>query len=231
MARSLKRITRKDLRQPDQFLTLTGRLLDLSRQHKASLFASLTLVVIVALSLWGWDLYRTRHNRLAAQEYSRGLALFHKRQYPAASQTFARVAAYRWSSYRSLGLLYEANSHIALQEFSKAVPALRELVRRETKDPFLRQLALLSLGYAHERTGRWRDAATSFAEAAKIPGPFQEDALLGKGRSSLQAGDLKEALNSYRHYLSSFQASDRSSQVALQIQELEAGMAQGSGGK
>jgi len=231
MARPPKRITRKELRQPDQFITLARRLWDLLRRYRASFLASLALVAIAALSLWGWELYRTRQNRLAAQEYSRGLALFHNRKYPEASQTFARVAAHRWSSYRSLGLLYQANSHIAAQEFGKAVPPLKELLDRERKDPFLRQLALLSLGYVHERTARWRDAAASFAEAAKIPGPLQEEALLGRGRSSVQAGDLKEALNSYRQYLSSFQASDRSSQIALQIQELEARIKQGSGGK
>lgn len=231
MVGSPKRISRKDLRQPDQFITLTRKLLDLLRRHRAPFLASLALVILAALGLWGWDLYVSRHNRLAGQEYARGLALFHNRKYLDASQTFARAAAYRWSTYRRLGLLYQANSHIALQEFGKALPPLKELLHQARSDPFLRQVALLSLAYAHERSGQWRDAAASFAEAAKTQGPFQEEALLGKARSSLQAGDLKEALASYQQHLSAFQPSERSSETGLQIQVLEARIREGSGGK
>jgi predicted negative regulator of RcsB-dependent stress response len=231
MVGSPKRISRKDLRQPDQFITFTRRFLDLLRRHRGPFLASLALVILGAIALWGWDLYLTRHNRLAAQEYTRALGLFHNRKYLDASQTFARVAAYRWSTYRSVGLLYQANSHIALQEFGKAVPPLKKLLHQARNDPFLRQLALLSLAHAHERSGQWREAAASFAEAAKSPGPFQEEALLGKGRSSLQAADLKQALASYQQHLATFQPSDRSSEARLQIQELEARIRDGSGGK
>ena len=67
MARPVRRITRKDIRRPDQFITLTGKLLELFAQHRTKFLALLTLIVALLFAAWGWDLYRNRQNRLAAR--------------------------------------------------------------------------------------------------------------------------------------------------------------------
>lgn len=221
MAASPKRVTRRDLRRPDQFVALTSRLLRLFAAYRTQLLVSGAFVVALLLALWGWDLYRDRQTRLAAQEYSKALALYHAGKYPEALAALARVKAHSSSTYSRLALLYEANTYLALNEPSKAVPVLNTFLARERRDPLLRQLAFLRLAYAQETSNQCKEAVRSFDEAAKLEAAFKEDALLGKARCTAHNGDLKETLNAYRQHLSNYPGSERSSEVALRIQEIE----------
>ncbi len=231
MVRSLKRVTRKDIRRPDQFVTFTGRLFHLVEEHRNAFVASLALILLVVLGLWGWDSYRSRQNRLAAQQYSRAVTLYRDGKFREALETLSHLNIYRSSPYTRFGLFYQANAHIALKEPAKAIEALQELLRQERKDPLLRQLAFMELGTTQERAGQCGEAAQSFSEAEKISGPFREEALLGKARCSTQNRDLNEALKSYRQYLTNYPASERIAAISLQIQELEAKVSQASPGK
>ena len=55
--------------------------------------------------------------------------------------------------------------------------------------------------------------------------------MLGKDRSRLKKSDLQEALNSYRQYLKNYPGSERSGEISLRIQEVEAKIGPGSSGK
>lgn len=222
MAASPKRVTRKDLRRPDQFVTLTSRLLQLFAAHRTGFLLSATFILVLLLGLWGWDLYHERQIRLAAQDYSKALGLYQDGKYPEALAVLARVKGYRSTAYSRLALLYEANAYLALREPSKAVPILTDFLARERKDRLLRQLAFIRLAYTLETANQCKEAVRTFDEAAKLDGAFKEEALLGKARCSVQNGDLKEALNSYRQHLSSYPGSERSTEVSLRIQEIEA---------
>ncbi|MFQ5902377.1 MAG: tetratricopeptide repeat protein [Candidatus Binatia bacterium] len=222
MVRSHKRITRRDIRRPDQFVTLTGRLFRLFEKHKAAFAGSLALIIAVFLSLWGWNYYTGRQNRLAAEQYSNALALYHDGQYRKALDALDQVKAYRWSTYSRLALLYQANSYIALKEPAKAVAAIQELLHKEKKETFVRQLGLMTLGYAQEAAGQCKEAVQSFAEAEKLQGVFREEALLGRARCSAKSRDFKGALDSYRLHLTNYPTSERNSEILLRIQEIEA---------
>ncbi len=222
MVRSHKRITRKDLRQPDQFVTITGRLFRLIQERRAAFAASLTLIVLVFLSIWGWGLYRDRQDRLAGREYSRALTLYHDSKYREALEALAKVDTYGSPTYSRLALLYQANSYIALKEPAKAEAAIQELLRKGKEDILVRQLALLTLGYIQESEGRCKEAVRSFSEAEKLQGTFKAEALLGKARCSTESRDFKQALDSYRQYLTSYPGSERKNEILLRVQQIKA---------
>lgn len=229
MASSPKRITRKDIRRPDQFVTLTGKILHLASAYRTQSIVCLALLLALLLGLWGWDSYRQRQNRLAAREYSRAMSLYRSAKYTEAIDAFDKVKGYSSSSYSSFSLLYQANSYIAAGDSAKATEAVQELLLRERKDTFLRQIALLTLGSFQEKAGRCKEAVSNFAAAESIAGPFKDEALLGKARCSIQNQDLKEALNAYRQYLTGFPASERANEITLRVQEIEAKIAAGAG--
>ncbi|MGH7772584.1 MAG: tetratricopeptide repeat protein [Candidatus Binatia bacterium] len=231
MVRPLKRFTRKDIRQPDQFVTFTRRLFHLAEGHRYAFVASLALILVGALALWGWDSYRSRQNRLAAQHYSRAVSLYRDGKFREAIEALSDLNIYRSSPYSRFGLFYQANSHIALKEPARAIEALQELLRRERKDPLLRQLAFMALGTTQERAGQCGEAVPTFSQAEKISGPFKEEALLGKARCSVQNRDPNEALKSYRQYLTDYPASERITAISLQIQELETKVREAGPGK
>jgi predicted negative regulator of RcsB-dependent stress response len=231
MARPVRRITRKDIRRPDQFITLTGQFLELFAQHRTKFLASLALIVALLFGAWGWDLYRTRQNRLAEREFNTALILYHNNKYREALEALAKLDIYRSSSYSTLGLLYQAHSYIALKDNSNAEAKLQELLRREKKDPLLGQLALLTLGYTQERSGRFKEAVQSFSQAEALQGPFKEEALLAKARSNSLMNNYKEALNAYRQFALSYPNSERTKEAMLLAQDMESKAGGPSAGK
>ena len=54
---SRARLTRKDLKAPDEFITLTGRVLSFATQHLQSIGISLGAVVACAIGIWGLLVY------------------------------------------------------------------------------------------------------------------------------------------------------------------------------
>lgn len=229
MAHSPRRITRKEIRRPDPFIVFSGRLLDIFRAHRVKFLSGFAVGGALLLAVWAGDSYRDRQNRLAAQEFSTALGLYHNGKYREALEALQKLDIYRASSYRRLGLLYQAHSYIALNDSAKADQALQDFLRSETKDPFLRQLAFLTLAHNQERTGRCKEAIDSYSKAEGLQAPMKEEALLGKARCSAQTQDFKEALNAYRQFSTSYPGSSRAKDAALLAQQMEVKAGEGGG--
>lgn len=231
MVRSAKKITRKDIRRPDSFITFTGQFLRFLDEHKTAVFLSAGLLLAVLLGIWGWQSYTRSQNLLAAEQFFDAVALYRKGQYQEAIESLERVKTYRSSTYLHLAQLYQANSHLALKEYDKAAEALDKLLHEEPNDPFLRQTAFLTLGYTHEKAGRCEEAVNAFARAQEINGPRREEALLAEARCEVEIGNFEEALHTYRQHLSDYPASEKKTATELRIQELEAKVGVSGGGK
>ncbi len=224
MVRSRKRITRKNIRQPDQFITFTSRVFSYFAVHRAKIFVALGLLVVLSLGLWGWHQYQSKQNRLASQAYARAMEAFHDRKFQTALDLLDRVDAYRSPSYQRLAILYRANSHIGLKQPKDAVPFLEDFLSRTSKNSYLRQLALSNLGYAREMANQCKEAISAYDEAANMVGPQKEQALLSKARCTVTLGQFSEAVNLYREYLASYPGTVRAVEISLRIQELEQNM-------
>jgi len=222
MLRSRKRITRKELRKPDQFLTLTAWSFRFLEQHRTRIIAIIALLTVVTLALWGWNIHRTRQVRLAAQAYQVALEAYHEGQFENALDLLQRVNAPRGSIYSSLVLLYRAQSHLALNRPSEAIPIVQEFLKRDPEESYIQQVAFLTLGYAQEMAGQCQLAIEAFSQATNLLGPREEEAILANARCSTQIGRLTEAVRYYREYLSSFPGSSRQVEISIRIRELEA---------
>jgi hypothetical protein len=221
MSTAPRRITRKEIRQPDRFMTLLREAVGFFATHRASVIAGAAILAVIVAAVLGWDLYHGRQNRLAAEEYARAVDLYHGGKYKEALEALKRLEIYRSSFYSRLGLLYTANTQAALEDNAKAADALRQLIAKEQKEPILRQTAYVSLAYTQEQSGQCKEAVGSFSEAEKITGPMKADATLGKARCSALTGNFKEALASYRGFARDNPSSDRINEISVRIQELE----------
>lgn len=222
MRTASKRITRKDIRQPDRFLTLVRRFASFSTTHRPVLTGTIVAVAVVAGAILSWDFYRTRQNRLASEEYARAVDLYHAGKYREALEPLGRLEIYRSSFYSRLGMLYAANTQAALQDTAKSAETLKQLIAQEQKNALVRQAAYASLAYTQEQRGQFQEAANSFAEAEKIDGPLKPDATLGRARASRLAGNFKDALAAYKKFLADNPDSERASEISVRVQELEA---------
>ncbi len=221
MVRSRKRITRKEIRQPDQFITFTARVIRLFEQHRGKFILAAVLVVAVSAGIWGWQLHLSKQNRLASQAYATALEAFHEGKYQTTLDLLDRVDQYRSPNYQRLAILYRAHSHIGLKQPKDAIPLLETFLTRIPRNSFMKQLALANLGYAHELANQCKEAIDAYDKAAKLDGPQKEQSLLSKARCIATIGQFGESINIYREYLASYPGTMRSVEISLRIQELE----------
>ena len=218
MATASRRFSRKNLRQPDWFQVTTEKAFELYASHRPKALAAGAALIVLLLSVWGWQMFKERQEAMASAEFGQAMALFQEGKHNEAAPAFEKVEAYRWSRYAALAYLYQANSLLAVDDIDKAIQAAQRFVAATKPDSMCRQIGLFTLAYAEERKRQFKDASGHYAEAEKISGPFRAPAIMGRARSAEQLGDDKAALAAYKDYL----REQPGSLVSLRIAELEA---------
>ena len=209
-----RRITRKELRQPDRFQVATEKALEYIQSHKNLACAAGAALVLIGLAILGWQLYKDGQNSKAALEFTNATALYQAEKYREALTALEKVQSYRWSRYVGLAHLYQANSYIALGELDKALISGQRAVTANRSNTLYRQLALMTVANAAEQKNDCRQAMESYSEAQKIAAAQQGEALLGKARCLEKTGDAAGALAAYKEYVKDQPGSIVSAKVA-----------------
>jgi hypothetical protein len=209
-----RRITRKELRQPDRFQIATEQALEFYQSHQNLVFAAIGALVLIGVVILGWQMFKERQNTAAAQEFTNATELYQAEKYREALAAFEKVEKYRWSRYAGLAYLYQANSQIALGELDKALSSAQRAVTASTPNTLYRQLALMALANAAEQKNDCRQAVESYNEAHKIVAAQQAEALLGKARCLEKIGDTTAALAAYKEYVKDQPGSIISAKIA-----------------
>jgi predicted negative regulator of RcsB-dependent stress response len=217
MATTSKRITRKELRQPDWFQTTSDNVLDQFARYRTAVLAALAGLIVIGLIIAGWQLFKSRHHAAASKEYAAALALYQSEKYRDAIPELQKVQAYRWSRYAALAYLYEANSYLGLGEPAKALAPAERFLSATGPDTLYRQIAAMTLAAIDERQNQCKQALARYAEAERIKGALQQEARLGKARCAEQVGDFQAAIASYRDFLKE----DQDSLLSVRLAELE----------
>lgn len=218
MATANKRLTRKQIRQPDWFQVTTEKALEFYEQNQIKVLSGVAGVVVLLLGVWGWQAFKERQDIAAAQDFTRAISLYQSEKYPDAISAFQKVQAYRWSHYSALAHLYEANSSLAIHELDKAIASAQRFIAATRPNSLYRQMGLLALASAEERKDECKQAVGHYSEAEKIKAALRDRAILGKARCSEQIGDTKAAGAAYKEYLKD----NPDSPLAVRLAELEA---------
>ena len=227
MATASRRLTRKDLRQPDWFQITTEKALEIYAAHRARVLAAGVGLVVLLLAVWGWQMFKERQDTMASAEFGQAIALFQEGKHREAVAAFEKVEAYRWSHYAALAYLYQANSFLAVKDFDKAINAGHRFVSATKPDSLYRQIGLVTLAHAEEQKRQCKEASGHYTEAEKISGPFRASAIMGRARCAEQLGDVKAALAAYKDFM----REQPGSLLSLRVAELEAKLAAQPTGK
>jgi len=231
MASTSRRLTRKELRQPDWFQTVTENAFESYQRHRVAVYLGIALVILLLLGIWGWGVFKERQDSMAAQEFGQAMTQYHAGKYREAIAGLEKVQTHRWSRYGNLAHLYEANSYLALNDFTKATTATQRFIVGTDQNSLLRQIGLLTLADIEERQSQCKEAIKNYTEAAKIKGAFTDRAILGEARCAVQLGDVKGGIAAYRQLLKDQGESPLGSFVRFQISELESKIAAQPAGK
>jgi hypothetical protein len=218
MASASRRITRKQLRQPDWLHIATEQALEFYEGNRVVALVAVVIVLVVILGFWGWQTFKENQDVQAAQEFSRAMNLYQTGKYRAAVPAFQKAETYRWSHYSLLAHLYEANSYLAIHDFDKAIAAAERFIAGTSSDSLYRQMGLLAVADAEEQKNDCKQAIANYSRAALIKAALRERAVLGKARCSEQLGDTKDAIAGYKEYLND----NPDPSLAMRVAQLEA---------
>lgn len=202
MARTEPRLTRKDLRQPDEFQTLSRQALDFVDANRTAVMVALGAAIVLLLAIVTFRMISQSREAAASVAYSEARALLSDKKYADAASRFGDVATqYNGTNYGPLALLEQGNAFLLADQATEAAAAYESFLKTSPSTDYLRQLAHTRLGYAHEKLGKAAEAQRAFTTAASEKGPFTAEALFGAARNAEVADDGAKAKDLYGQLL------------------------------
>jgi tetratricopeptide (TPR) repeat protein len=214
-----RNIDRKELRNPDQFVSFWTRVAEYIKSHRTTVIGSVLLVIVAALGAWGGATFMSKRAADVSRDFARiehiataellpasgeapktddGLPHFKTEQARldgALKESDRFLSAHGGSSLKEEALLLKAKYLLALGRAQEALPIYQSQLG--ALDSRLRFLAQEGLGYALEATGQTDAAIAAFnglAEEGKGAGDFYRDhALYNKARLLEKKGSGQDA--------------------------------------
>jgi len=212
------RIRRKDLRQPDEFITLSRQVVSYVEEHRTTFLFVLGGVVLLLTAIVAFRTIRSSRETSAAQAYVQAHALLDDKKYAEAATAFQQIADnYSSTSYADLALLQAANAQLLGGRAQEAAVTYQKVLDENPTTEYLRQLALVRLGEAQEQSDKSAEAGRAYAQAADLAGPYAEEALAGQARVAEAAGDTATAKDLYQRFLQKYPESDRAGLVTSRL--------------
>jgi len=209
--RNRARLTRKELKAPDEFLTLTGRVLTLASAHLRLIVTLVGGVVVGGILLWSLLVYLDRLEQQAFAALAHIEGQLRNGQggedlSPALAAQLQEIA-HRFGAGEARGYAWLNLGHAAYRkgEYATALTAYRQGVAEARPASILWSLANLGVGYALEGSGDFAEAQKAYQRVidANPPG-FLAEAYLGKGRAAEGSQDVSGAMATYAAVMQQF---------------------------
>jgi predicted negative regulator of RcsB-dependent stress response len=200
-APSHRKLSRKELRQPDEFVTALEWASEFAADNLTRIIAGLVALVAAIAIGFGYSFYQQHQRLLASDQFYRGINALSDKKYASAVQNLGTLAANRpGGKLGHLAQLYLATTYLTQNQPAKARDELNAFLAHGGDDQF-RQLAFVQLGVSQETLGDYRDAHSAYAEAARLPGPEKTNAQINAARTLTLMGDRKAAIEAYQRFL------------------------------
>lgn len=207
-----KRVTRKQLlKEPDEFITFSGRLIQFGMAHKTQLvYAAAGLVLLVAI-LTGVRVFGNRSENKASvalgdvlKSYSEAAAQKDpKLIYTTVADEFKTVLdKYSSRSAGKLTRLLFADLCYKAARFEEAIELYEKSLKDYSNQPWVKDLALNGLAYSLEAKGDFPAAAKYYQMiAADAESILKAQALMNLGRVQVSAGESEKSLATFKQLI------------------------------
>jgi len=227
-SRNRARLTRKDLKAPDEFITLTGRFLSYTNQHLRTIGLILAGVVGCVILVWILLVY------IRGIEQEAFASLWHiesQLRSAADGSPIPAAAAERLQQItqqfgvgeaRSYAWLYLGHMRYRQADYTAAAAAYQQTMAQVQPTNLLWPLASLGMAYALEAGGESRQAQDAYQRVIDAkPVGFLQEAYLGKGRAAEQSHDVETAIAAYSAVIEQFPAQAEALGLADKVEALK----------
>lgn len=170
-----KEISKRELKEPDQFETFLARSLQTVMEHKKELYIAAAAVFVVILAIAGIFTYKAQYESKANDLYAQASGRYESLDYPMKDRPALEDAVagyelllerYPRSSAGRLAYYNLGNLYHALGSYERSVDAFKKFLAKGSKQGDLKQLAYYGLGYGYEALRDYEKALEAFKTAA-----------------------------------------------------------------
>ena len=227
-----KKIIKKKLKKPDEFITLTERTFLFITHHSRSIAVGAGIVLILLLCIFSFKKWEKKNEENAYQTFHLAVETYEMvsspyrdgspQEYRAVLEKFDEVITkYPRTSSGKIAMLFKGNIYLRLGEFDDAIKAYEAFLQKTGKEKLYRSFALDGLGYSYGGKKEYEKAVDAYQRLAGLGEGFQSaDAYLGLGRCYEKVGKSKESLENYKSFIRVSKKSEMTNIVLRKISDL-----------
>jgi tetratricopeptide (TPR) repeat protein len=200
MATSHYKINQKDLKAPDEFVTIVDRVGNYLANNLTRVIIGAAAFVALAAVIFTYAFYRAHQQQVVANQFYEALTALSHKEYKTAEEGFDALAQSGSGQLGSLARLYLASAYMSENQPAQARDTLAAYVA-DSNQRYFKNLALVQLGVAYENLGDFKKAHQAYMEAVATPGPEKSRAELGVARTLIKLGNNAGGIAAYRSYL------------------------------
>ena len=225
----IKKISKKKLKEPDEFVSVTEKAFLFLTHHIKSIAAGGIVVLIILLAVFFYQRWEKKNEEEAYQKFSLAVEIYQMvsspsregspSEYKNVLEKFDEVITKFSRTFPGkTSFLYKGNIHLRLGEFEEATKSYQNFLQKAGKRKLYRLFAMEGLGYAYEGKKDYEKALQAYQKILEEGENFQlANAYLNMGRCYEKLGKKKEALENYKAFLKVSQKSMMTNAVLRKI--------------
>jgi tetratricopeptide (TPR) repeat protein len=230
---SPKKIIKKKLKEPDEFITFTEKGYLFITHHSKSVGIGGGIVLILILSILFFQRWEKKNEENAYQMFNLAVENYQvlsspyregsPQEYKALLEKFNEVMTrFPRTSSGKLAILYQGNIHLRLGESEEAIKSYESFLQHAGEEKLYRSFAMEGLGYSYEGKKEYEKALNAFRKVIDLGEGFElANAYLGVGRCYEKLGKTTEALENYKNFIKVSQRSEMTNIILRKISNLE----------
>jgi tetratricopeptide (TPR) repeat protein len=215
MAKKRKKTRKELLREPDEFMTISGKLIGFAVDHKNQLTYALGIIVVLALIISGYRFFSIRAENNASALLDKSLTKYDSiKAEKQPDEVYEEVSAdfqvildkYKGKESAKIARLIYANICYNAGKYKQAIELFKTALTDFAKYPMIRHQILSNLGYAYEQEEDYSTAVGYFEKISSAPEPLMRDeALYHLGRLYDKLGENEKSREAYNKILTDHQ--------------------------
>ena len=228
-----RRITKKELREPDEFITVTERAVHFVGDHGRKIIMGGVVVLIIAAGFFLFRMWEEKKEAEARRSLGQVLAMVPRLnaqpqeamagEYKAVTEKLDEIIArFPRTTDGRFALLYKGNIALRLGDHDGAIKSYSAFLDEGGKERLYQYFALEGLGEAYKGKKEYDKALQSYQKIVSLGEAVPlSDAYFNIGLCYERLGRSKEALESYKEFTKIAQKSQMTNIVLRKIALLE----------
>jgi tetratricopeptide (TPR) repeat protein len=218
-----RRITKKQLREPDEFVTVGAKAMKYAMSHLTYIGLGVLLLAAIIVALVFWRQHQAASEDMAFTLLGKGISLYQQEEKRNESLPIFTelINDYPRTTAGKVALLYRGRSAMLKGDYDQAIDDFTLFLKRSSK-PFLRVIALNALGNSYSAKGEYQQAIDNFQKVIDSGDEWLKPyALLQMGMCWEKLGDKKKAAEAYEESLELAPPPPWGTLASLRLKKLE----------